>query len=57
MSPSLRRCRNCRNCRALTRVLTGWQTPVVVVNAIHPTDRRVTPRVRALIAHLRAAYA
>jgi len=43
--------------RSLTRVLTGWQTAPIVVNAIHRTDRRGAPRVRALIDHLRAANA
>jgi DNA-binding transcriptional LysR family regulator len=42
--------------RALTRVLTDWHTAPVAVNAIHRTARRGSSRVRAFIAHLRAAY-
>jgi DNA-binding transcriptional LysR family regulator len=43
--------------RALRVLLSGWQTEPVPVNAIHRTEHRGSRRVRALIDHLRAAYA
>jgi DNA-binding transcriptional LysR family regulator len=43
--------------RKLRRVLPSWQTTPVGVNAIHRTELRGAPRVRALIDHLRSSYA
>jgi DNA-binding transcriptional LysR family regulator len=42
---------------ALRTVLPGWHNGPVEVNALHRTQHRGTPRVLALIDHLRAAYA
>jgi len=43
--------------RALRVLLRDWQTDLVAVNAIHRTEHRGAPLVRALVEHLRAAYA
>ncbi len=43
--------------RALRIVLPGWSAGPVQVNAIHRTDQRGAPRIRALVDHLRAVYA
>jgi DNA-binding transcriptional LysR family regulator len=43
--------------RALRIVLPSWHTEPVPVTAIHRTAHRGTTRVRALLDHLRAAYA
>ena len=43
--------------RALHVILAPWQTEPVPVIALHRTGHRGEPRVRALIDHLRAAYA
>jgi DNA-binding transcriptional LysR family regulator len=43
--------------RALRILLGAWQTEPVPVNAIHRTEHRGSRRVRALVDHLRAAYA
>jgi len=42
--------------RALRVVLPGWQTEPVTVSALYRLQLRGSPRVRALIAHLQAAY-
>lgn len=36
----------------LTRVLSGWETPESGVYAVYPSNRMVTPRVRACVDHL-----
>jgi DNA-binding transcriptional LysR family regulator len=43
--------------RALRAVLPAWCTEPVVIYALHRTERRGEPRVRAFVDHLRAAYA
>jgi DNA-binding transcriptional LysR family regulator len=43
--------------RSLRTVLAGWQSEVIAVNAIHRTAHRRAVRVRALIDHLRSAWA
>ena len=43
--------------RALHVILASWQTEPVPVIALHRTGHRGEPRVRALIDHLRGAYA
>ena len=43
--------------RALHAVLPKWRTDWVAVNAIHRTEHRGAPRVRAVVEHLRGAYA
>jgi DNA-binding transcriptional LysR family regulator len=43
--------------RALKRVLPEWTTEAVSVHAIHRTEHRGAPRVRALVEHLSSAYA
>ncbi len=43
--------------RALKIVLASWTTDPVSVNVIHRSAHRGAPRVRALVDHLRAAFA
>ncbi|HEX4339985.1 MAG TPA: LysR family transcriptional regulator [Polyangiaceae bacterium] len=42
---------------ALRRVLPSWTTDPVTVHALHRTIHRGSPRVKALVEHLRTAYA
>ena len=41
----------------LRRVLPAWRGPKVSVVALHRVEQRDAPRVRALLNHLRSAYA
>jgi DNA-binding transcriptional LysR family regulator len=43
--------------RALCVVLPAWRTEPVPVSALHRTEHRGAPRVRAFVEHLRDAYA